>query len=99
MLLCVLQYARARSRVAKSLGLDMVVADTGRSRRERKSVKYDYDDFDIKMKVGSMPQGPGTARPGSQRLLSTCALCYGYHLGGGVWCPEPLHLSDHPITS
>lgn len=50
-MVCALQFARARSRVAKSLGLDSVVVDAGRPRRERKSVKYDYDAFDTKMKV------------------------------------------------
>lgn len=54
MLCCLLQFARARSRVAKSLGLDSVVLDAGRSRRERKTVKYDHDEFDIKMKVRGM---------------------------------------------
>jgi hypothetical protein len=46
------QFARARSRVAKSLGLD-VPPELGRAKRERKrTVTYNFDDYERKMKVG-----------------------------------------------
>lgn len=52
LLLLLLQYARARSRVAKSLGLDApVVAPRERAARQRKVVRYDYEDYDRHMRV------------------------------------------------
>ena len=46
------QYARARSRVAKSLGLDAPVLQPGaRAARQRKVVRYDFDDYDRHMRV------------------------------------------------
>jgi hypothetical protein len=46
------QFARARSRVAKSLGLD-APPELGRAKRERKrTVTYNFDDYERKMKVG-----------------------------------------------
>lgn len=50
-----LQYARARSRVAKSLGLDApIVAPRERAARQRKVVRYDFDDYDRHMRVSDM---------------------------------------------
>ena len=46
------QFARARSRVAKSLGLDApMAAPRERAARNRKVVRYDFDDYDRHMRV------------------------------------------------
>lgn len=49
------QFARARSRVAKSLGLVAAevaeVAPSDRAARRRRPVKYSYDDYDASIKV------------------------------------------------
>ncbi|WIA29977.1 hypothetical protein OEZ86_000075 [Tetradesmus obliquus] len=50
------KFARARSRVAKSLGLD-APPELGRARRERKrTVAYSFDDYERKMKTAIRAQ-------------------------------------------
>lgn len=78
-----MQYARARSRIAKSLGLDAPGAEASRPvRQRRKPVTYNFEDYDRNMRV--RVRGGGNTGAGA---------AMGAGAAGGVSC------SAHLLTS